>query len=287
MKTFFKSLAVALLFASCGEADTAVYKGASGDQTFVSFSSANYSLPVEINATGSLDVTVFSSSLSDQDRTFNVVRVDEESTADPATYNLPATVTIPAGSHQGILTITGQDEDLEESTVLVIRIEGLTDNPDFAFDSNKTTITVDQFCPIEDTMFVGEYLLQQTSGINPDDGVKVFDDQVITLSKPAGAPAGSVARTFSAVYLESLDIGQPASNVVFQLLCGKVAVNSGITTGLLCVQGGPTITLGPGTTPGLFDTSSDEEFYINMTEYETDGGCGYSPFQVTFKLTKQ
>jgi hypothetical protein len=64
-------------------------------------------------------------------------------------------------------------------------------------------------------------------------------------------------------------------------------VNSGIGTSLLCVQGSPVITLGPALIPSVYDDQDDSVVELTLTEYETDGGCNASPYQVTFRLTKQ
>ncbi|AWA28726.1 hypothetical protein HYN48_00715 [Flavobacterium magnum] len=162
MKTIFKLLIASVFFVSCGEADTAVYDGTSDNQTLLSFSKAVYTLPVVVDSEGDLDVVLYSSTKSDVDRVFNVTVVAEESNADPATYTIPSTVTIPANTNQGILKVHGIDNGLEETTVLTVTFATNAENQ--VFDSNKAIINVTQICPIIRDEFVGTYDAIETPG---------------------------------------------------------------------------------------------------------------------------
>lgn len=275
MKTFFKTLAVALLFASCGEADTAVYKGSSSDQTFLSFSSEFYSLPVEVNDDGSVDVILNSSTASDADRTYNVSIVTAETTADPATYNLPSTVTIPAGAYQGVLRITGQDAGLEESTVLTIILDGLGE--DVAFDSNKAVINVQQVCPVDPTKFVGDYLLTETTPYV--DGPTLDHGSVVNISIPAGD--NNLRRQFTTRnYINYCTT--TTMSFKFALVCGQMIVDAGQASTCSC---NGALTFGPAAEASTYDANDDSVFYVSFTNDET-ADCG-GVYQTTYKFTKQ
>jgi len=277
MKTFFKIVLAFVLLVSCGEADTTIFNG---KKTFLSFSSNVYSLPVEIDATGSLDVILNSSTVSDVDRTFPVTIVAEETTADPLTYTLPATVTIPAGSFTGVLKVLGADNGLEESTVLTITFTSTDETS--SFDSNKAIINVTQFCPIENGKFEGIYRLEQTSPAS--DFGKAFVNQNLQIKKIGDA--SSIRRSFSGIYLE--DAGVSGSlDFAFDLLCGSTVLSNIVDTGLTCTAGSPPITVGPGNVAGTYNPNDDAVFFLTITEFVQDGGCGAAPVQTTLKFTKQ
>ena len=277
MKNFVIIAILALFCSSCEETQPLIYDG---EQTLVYFDSNASTLEVNINDVGSVDILIGASAISSVDRTINIYLDEEATNTNLQNFNLPSTVTIPANEYFATLTVTGVDFDLETSTeLIVIGFEGEFEGG--VLSDEQHTISIKQVCPLG-APFIGEYLLEQLTAINPDDGVQVFEDQILDVVSEGGN-----ARSFSAVYLEGLGIGQPPSKVVFNLICNDVIVNPGIGTGLLCTQGQPVITLGPGTTPATYDSEDDSVFVINMTEYVTDGGCGAAPYQVTFRLTKQ
>lgn len=95
---------VAMAFTGCEE-------NLDGDlSNFVGFSiDAPKAIAVPSNATQSFDVSVYASESRSSDRTFAIM-VDEASTlASP--YSVPAQVTIPGGSNEGVLTISITDND--------------------------------------------------------------------------------------------------------------------------------------------------------------------------------
>ncbi|RAJ14454.1 hypothetical protein [Olleya aquimaris] len=69
-------------------------------------------LEVVPDGTSTFDVMVYSANFEGSDRTFTV-QVSDASTADPSTYNVPSTVTIPANSNVGKLQVTATDVDLD------------------------------------------------------------------------------------------------------------------------------------------------------------------------------
>lgn len=275
MKTVFKLLLVAVLFTSCGEADTAIYKGnADSDQTLLSFAQNVYSLPIEVDNVGSVDVVINSSTKSDADRVYTISTVAEGTTADPATYNVPTTVTIPAGSYQGVLTITGQDEGLEESTVLILE---LTANDGEILPSNRITVNVQQVCPVDESLFVGQYLIQETTPYV--DGPTLDHGAVVNVTIPTGD--NRLRRQFTTRnYINYCTT--TTMSFKFALVCGEVIVDAGQTSTCTC---NGALTFGPATTPSPYDVSDDSVFFVTFTNDETMD-CG-STTQTTYKFTKQ
>lgn len=274
-KTFFKVLALAVLFASCGDADTAVYKGTSSDQTLLSFASPFYSLPIEVNDDGSVDVVLNSSNATDADRTYNVIIVTEETDADPATYNLPGTITIPAGAFQGVLHITGQDADLEDTKTLTLKLDGVPE--DVVFPANKVVIDVQQVCPVDPTKFVGDYLIQETTPYV--DGPTLDHGSVVNVSIPAGD--NNLRRQFTTRnYINYCTT--TTMSFKFALVCGNVVVDAGQASTCSCNGG---LTFGPAAVPSPYDANDDSVFYVSFTNDES-ADCG-GVYQTTYKFTKQ
>jgi hypothetical protein len=124
MKIFIKLCLVALLFTACDDTEAVIFDPGSG-QTGLGFAESviNLSIPE-----GGLTTTVpvFSTTVSSQDRSFDVI-VDDALTSDflaASDYSL-GTVFIPAGSHEGSFDVT-------------INYDGLTD-----FVQNELVVNID------------------------------------------------------------------------------------------------------------------------------------------------
>jgi hypothetical protein len=275
MKTAFRLLLLSIFFVSCGEADTAVYNGESSNQTLLSFSDAFYTLPIEVDAEGSVDIILNSSTKSDSDRTFPVTIIAEESNADPRTYNLPSSITIPAGEFQGVLTITGQDVDLVqgESKDLVIKVDAPADA---IFKKNTATIRVTQVCPVSNDKFVGRYLIQETTPFV--DGPTLNHNKIVTLERDGNTMGARRFRT--ATYINYC----PTAEIWFKfsLVCNQVIVPASQNSPCSCAGG---LTFGPAVTPATYDADDDSVFYVTFTNDEAMD-CGTTA-QTTYKFTKQ
>ena len=286
MKNTYKILLTLVLIAgiyACDETiNPTIYDGdASTNRTFLSFPSSVYNLPVAIDAQGSVTITLNASTKSSSVRTFNINLISEETTANPLTYTLPSTITIPANSYQGTLTIVGMDNNLVEPAAkqIVFNLAGLTDNDDI--DEDKITVNVFEVCPII-APFTGTYFMEQITPINPDDGIQMLEDQIVEVIS-----TGDTSRSFSAVYLEAFGIGNGPTTFRFSLVCNEVIVDLVAST-LLCVQGAPSINFGPANVPSTYVADDDSVFEVTISEYYTeDGGCGANPYDTTFRFTKQ
>lgn len=98
---------VSILFIQSCEED---FTSADGAFTYVAFSQAVYSTGVDVGGTADFDIKVYTSKMVSVDRTFNVVT--DASGAAAGSYQVPATVVVPAGSNEGTLTVTLSDVDL-------------------------------------------------------------------------------------------------------------------------------------------------------------------------------
>ncbi|GAA4268090.1 hypothetical protein [Hyunsoonleella aestuarii] len=297
MKNIYKlifSLVLITGFYSCDETvEPTIYNGdESTNRTFLSFPATIVNLPVAIDATGSVTLTLNSSTKSSTDRTFNINLVNEAdieegddspfTTANPLTFSLPSTLTIPADSYQASITIMGMDNNLVEpaSKQIVFKLEGLSANDDM--DTNQVIVNIFEVCPIV-ADFSGSYLMEQVTPINPCDGVQFFENQIVEI-----ASTGDTSRSFSAIYLEGISASFPLLRIDFSLVCNEVIVNV-TDTGLGCSGGTtPPINVGPAATPSTYIATEDSVFEVTINEYfSEDAECGCTPYDTTFRFTKQ
>ncbi|WP_179344091.1 hypothetical protein [Winogradskyella ursingii] len=113
---------VLLAFMSCEKTEDVVFDPTTG-QTGLSFTSPTLSVTVpEEGVTLNFEVT--STTISDTDRTFNVMADTdpEATTANPSDYSL-GVVTIPAGSHIGSLPVTLNFDSLDEGVNYTLKID--------------------------------------------------------------------------------------------------------------------------------------------------------------------
>lgn len=139
-------------------------------------------------------------------------------------------------------------------------------------------------CPVPDDRFVGEYQMTYVEGSEPAGAFgPAFGatPPTVTLSLVSGS---STQRSFDAVYLPDLGIGNGPMTVTVNLLCDIVMAESDMGSGLGC---GGTIRFGPTDDPSSFDFDDDSELIVNLTEATDAGGCGgLNPAPFAVKLTK-
>ncbi|KEZ94203.1 baseplate J/gp47 family protein [Nonlabens ulvanivorans] len=277
MKNIFKYLGVALaiLMVSC-EADPLIYNG--NNNPLISFSSPSYNLEIVIDATGSLDVPVNSSSLSSTDRTVGVEVIVDDTTALAGSYSVPATVTIPANEYSGILTIDGTDIAGVDTSALTLVI-GLTPGSGFTTGPNAT-ISVFQVCPVDPAFFTGDY--QMTHLVFNGFGVPTFGfGTVVTLSN-----SGGTSRTFPAPYAP--DLGSfSAVTWEFGLSCNEVVWTATQDSGIGCAATPANIELSTADAAfgnGAYDPLNDASFTMNLVDDDADD-CG-ARTNVSILMTK-
>ena len=268
-----------LVFTGCDDPEI-IFDGA---QTLAYFEDTSVALDVRIGTTETADLTVAVSTLSTSDRTVNV-SVDEDSNVDAANYSFNTAVTIPANSYFGTLSITGIDTPGLPTTGrnLILNIENLDGGQ--AGVAASVTIRIAKVCPIPETFFVGNYLMEQVTAVNSDDGGQMFENQIVEIERTS-----ETGRSFEAVYLEFLAIGNGPTTIPFLLSCGEILVEN-VSSTLLCVQGQPTIDFGPPAVPSTYSDTDDSVIEITITEYFSEtGGCSLAngPYDTTFRFTKQ
>lgn len=132
------------VFNSCGD-DTET----TDDLNFVSFESTSYDFGVALDGTTSQEVLVYSTQIKGSDRNINITVDTEKSTADPASYTIPAFVTIPAKSNVGALPITISDINIGDAGKKIVLKLSQESN---LFVGKDITINVTQVCPFNEVV---------------------------------------------------------------------------------------------------------------------------------------
>lgn len=164
MKTFFKILLLAAVVTSCDDVEPTIFHGDDpAEQTFLSFSSGTYSLPIERDATGTSTITLSVSTIATTDRTYNIEVI--AGTANPATYSVPASVTVPAGEYLATFDLTGADNGLVDDVIKSFQIKlSEADITDESLGFAEATINVYEVCPLQ-SPFLGVYKVSSDSAL--------------------------------------------------------------------------------------------------------------------------
>lgn len=179
-----------------------VLVGCSNDDDFtppnyVTFAEDAMGFAVDQNSTGTFDVKVFTSTVTGSDRTFGI-NVLESSTADAASYSVPATVTIPANTNEGTITVDVTDTNISNSgETLVLAIEGESG----LFVGEPLSVSLTRNCPSD---LAGTYSVV-SSGTSTD-GAPVNNPLVdfpyeVTVTK-TGENTYAVSDIFAGVYID-------------------------------------------------------------------------------------
>lgn len=126
MKIFIKLCLVALLFTSCDETESVTFDPNSG-QTGIGFAESIVELDIPVGGITAM-VPVFSTTVSAQDRTFNVAVDADNTNVNAGDYSL-GSVVIPANSHEGTLEVTINYDGLTDfvQNFLVLNIDAPAD----------------------------------------------------------------------------------------------------------------------------------------------------------------
>ncbi len=256
MKYIYKLLGIALLalVLSCNSDDRILFdpNNLEASNTLLGFEGQTADLVILINDVGTVDVTINVSTISPNDRTFNL-RVGEASTADPIYFELPESIVIPANEFSATFTINGVDPlgEMIDPQVLIIEF----DDPDNAVTIETFTVNLLIICPIGEDEFLGDYVLTNQS--TTEFGNLFLDGQVVTVQQGEE----SISRFFEAIVLEDLDPDFPVIPVIWNHVCDQIVPVSDQPTGLTC--GGGNLILGiPDGELGLYTTGDDTTFTV-------------------------
>lgn len=115
---------------------------------YVSFESATYTFGVDLNGSNTRDVTIYTTQVTNTDRTFNV-SVVSTSTADPASYTVPTSVVVPANTNVGKLSIKISDINIGEAgKKLILKF----DAQEGLMTGTNITLNIKQVCPLNEVI---------------------------------------------------------------------------------------------------------------------------------------
>ncbi len=270
IKYIFLSIISISFLSSCDKGGDPVNFDGQNGQTLVSFESSNADLAILVDGEGTLELPINITTKSSSERTFTVQVNEESTTADPNSYSF-GNITIPANEYNGTLTINGTDVNVETSAERLTL--DIVDTNDIVTTSNSSiNINVFQICPVSDTSFVGNYLIEQTTPFV--DGPTLSDGSIVELT------GSGTSRTFMTANYPSFCGTLRPFNI--NLVCNEIIVpiqNSGCS----CNDGTGWFTA--ATTPGTFDANDDTTFTVTFTD-DTNSDCG-APVQTSYRFTKQ
>jgi len=243
--------------------------------------SANLSV-LEGTGSGTVDAEVGVSTVSNVDRSFNVTVNTAASTATADTYSVPSTVTIPAGSYIGTLTITGNETPNLTPTAASLVVEITSED---AFVTDALTVSLFRVCPIPSTYLVGDYDLIQirqagfgtSYGLfrGPNNESSATTDRRVTLE----VGSDQTLRTFLAIPRSGGSAN--ARTFTLSLVCGSINL-----TGIVGDPVNPGLNYGPGATATSYSLNDDSSILINYTG-NVNGAFGGTPAQGQFVLQKR
>jgi hypothetical protein len=137
-------LTFGFLFVLAGcESDDTIPESELGTTHFA-FGTQTFDFGVDIGGESTNDIEVYSAFTTSSDRTLDIMVMAEGTTLNAAAYSVPATVTIPANSNKGLLSVTISDTNLNpDGEVLVIGF------PEKAgeYVADSIIVNISQLCP--------------------------------------------------------------------------------------------------------------------------------------------
>jgi hypothetical protein len=154
---------------------------------FVTFESDSYSFGVDIDGENTNGIKVYAGSIMTTARTFDLSIITEATTLDAAAYAAPTSVTIPANSNVGEISMTISDVNIspagETLTMALVSKAGV-------FVGGNITLNVKQVCP------TNPGTLQIAFDNYPEEvywDIKDADGTIVATSNPAGLAYGGHA----------------------------------------------------------------------------------------------
>jgi hypothetical protein len=132
---------LSFLFQGCAEDDSS----STTSFNYVTFETKSKDITVNPGATITNDIKVFTTQVSGSDRTFGIT-LDATSTMSAQYMTIPATVTVPANSNVGIVSIGVTGVGLSLSTPKTIKLNLVAE--DGLYTGSNVTINVRENCPL-------------------------------------------------------------------------------------------------------------------------------------------
>jgi hypothetical protein len=136
---------------------------------YVTFETSTFDFPINVGTTVTGEIKIFSAIITGSARTFDISVNLEATTADPVSYIVPTTVTIPANSSEGMIEVSVSDVNIgllgETLVIDLIPTSGL-------YVGEAITLNISQVCDfpvVLDILFDGyasesDYEISNASG---------------------------------------------------------------------------------------------------------------------------
>jgi hypothetical protein len=128
--------------------------GGTNDINYISFEPKIPTIIVEKDGTASADILAYTTQITGSDRTFDVNVIASLTSANPTSYSVPTSITVPANSNVGTLTVDVADVNLDVDPVTLALQFGTKDG---LFTGNSASITIQKHCTLDINDFVGTY----------------------------------------------------------------------------------------------------------------------------------
>jgi hypothetical protein len=137
-------LTFGFLFVLAGcESDDTIPESELGTTHFA-FGTETYDFGVDIGAQSTNDIEIYSAFTTSSDRTLDIMVMAEGTTLNATAYSVPATVTIPANSNKGLLSVTISDTNLNpDGDTMIIGFP----EKDGEYVADSITLNISQLCP--------------------------------------------------------------------------------------------------------------------------------------------
>lgn len=269
MKRIIYILSLILIVTSCDDFSPGTFDGG---QTLVYFNDTSANLDVIVDATGTLEVQINTTTLSNTDRTVTFQIVEEDTNADAENYVISSfSATIPAGEYFGSFVVEGVDNSVEPEPKLLL-LELVDAGDDAVISAATLEISIKQVCPIPDDFMVGLYTLDDTGGFpNFNSGIEV-DLRVGEVS---------TQRQFDATFLPTTGVATDVV-VTIDLACNTFILQE-IDINVQC-SGPPYLVTSAGNDNSGYSIDSDVVHLINYLQ-DPEASCGDASIQ-NITLTK-
>ena len=162
-------LVLAVLFFNRCEDDIA----GTEDINYISFEVNTPVIIVEQGSSTQIEIKVYTTQKSGSDRSFNVEIIEDNTTANAESYDIPSTVTVPANSNVGTINVVAKDDNLGQDPVSIgLRIQ----SGEVLFTGNEANLTIQKHCTLDINDFVGTYSGQTLGGWGPTQVVTSLDN---------------------------------------------------------------------------------------------------------------
>lgn len=118
-----------------------------GKLSYVTFESTTYNFGVDIGGTNTREIKIYTSDVTNTNRIFTVNVVSAGTTADPGSYVIPPSVSVPSGSNEGTIEVTVSDINVSSAGET---IELSFEDEAGLFSSQNMVLNVSQICSLNE-----------------------------------------------------------------------------------------------------------------------------------------